>query len=105
MLGHRGGRRPRGRGGLALSALCFGAVTTLVIGALAAFVVLDERVRPPARPLLPAALLLLLLAPGVALQSVDTSWSVFLGWLLGTSGGVYAGVASGIRLRSPRRRG
>jgi hypothetical protein len=82
-----------------LSALCFGGVTTLVFGAVAAFVALGGRGRPPVRPLLPAAMLLLLLSPGVALQSVDTSWGVFLGWLLGTAGGAYAGVSGGIRLR------
>lgn len=96
---------PAGRGlastsGLALSALCFGVVTTLFLGAVASFVALGSRGRPPVRPLLPAAMLLLLLSPGVALQSIDTSWGVFLGWLVGTGGGSYAGVAAGIRLRS-----
>ncbi len=89
-------------GGLALSALCFGGVTSLFFGAVAAFVALGGRSRSPVRPLLPAAMLLLLLAPGVALQSIDTSWGVFLGWLLGTGGGSYAGVAVGVRLRSIR---
>jgi len=87
-------------GGLGLSALCFGGVTTLFIAAVAAFVALGGRGRSPVRPLLPAAMLLLLLSPGVALQSVDTSWGVFLGWLLGTGAGSYLGVAGGIRLRS-----
>jgi hypothetical protein len=87
-------------GGLALSALCFGGVTTLFFGAVAAAVALKGRGRPPVRPLLPAAMLLLLLSPGVALQSVDTSWGVFLGWLLGTAGGAYVGVAGGMRLRT-----
>ena len=87
-------------GGLALSALCFGGVTTLVFGAVAAFVVLGGRDRASVRPLLPAAMLLLLLWPGVALQSVGTSWWVFVGWLLGTGGGAYLGVAAGIRVRA-----
>lgn len=87
-------------GGPALSALCFGGVTSVFLGTVAAFVVLGRRTRPPVRPLIPAAMLLLLLSPGVALQSVDTSWGVFLGWLLGTGGGSYAGVAGGIRLRA-----
>jgi hypothetical protein len=87
-------------GGLELSALCFGGVASLFFGAVAAWVALAGRSRPPVRPLLPAAMLLLLLSPGVALQSVDTSWGVFLGWLLGTGAGSYAGVAGGIRLRS-----
>ena len=52
------------------------------------------------RPLLPAAMLLLLLAPGIALQSTGTSLGAFSGWLRAAAGGAYAGVASGIRLRS-----
>ena len=87
-------------GGLAAGAVCFGLVTTLAFGAGAVLLGLGEKGRPPVRPLLPAAMLLALLAPGVALQSVDTSWGVFGGWLLGTGAGAYAGVASGIRLRS-----
>jgi len=87
-------------GGPALGALCFGLVTTLAFGAGAAWLGLAERQRHAIRPLLPAAMLFALLAPGVALQSVGTSWGVFCSWLLGTAGGAYAGVASGIWLRS-----
>jgi hypothetical protein len=86
-------------GGAPLGALCFGLVTTLAFGAGAALLGLGDcgrAIRPP----LPAAMLLALLAPGVALQSVDTSWGVFWSWLLGTSVGAWAGVAAGIRLRS-----
>ena len=86
--------------GLALSALCFGLVTTLVFGAVSAFLVLGDRGRPAVMPLLPAAVLLVLLAPGVALQSVDTSFGVFAGWLAGTAAGAYLGVAGGIRART-----
>ena len=50
-------------------------------------------------PLLPAAVLLVLLLPGVALQSVDTSFGVFVGWLGGTAFGAYLGVAGGILVR------
>jgi hypothetical protein len=38
---------------------------------------LRAKAESPVRPLLPAAMLLALLAPGVALQSIDTSWAVF----------------------------
>jgi hypothetical protein len=93
------GREIASTGGPALSALCFGGVSSLFFGAVAAFAALRGRGRPPVRPLLPAAMLLLLLSPGVALQSMDTSWSVFLGWLIGTGAGSYAGVAGGIRVR------
>lgn len=93
------GGRLSAAGGLALSALCFGLAASLFIGAVAAFVGLG-RWRGPIRPLLPAAMLVLLLAPGVALQSFDTSWAVFWCWLLGTVAGAYAGVATGIRMRA-----
>lgn len=89
-------------GGPALSALCFGLVTTLAFGAGAALIGSGTR-REPMRPLLPAAMLLVLLVPGVALQSVDTSWGVFWSWLLGTAGGAWAGVRIGIRLRPAGR--
>jgi len=85
-------------GGLALSALCFGLASSLFFGAVAAFVGLGHG-RGPIHPLLPAAMLLLLLSPGVALQSFDTSWAVFGSWLLGTAAGAYGGVATGIRVR------
>jgi hypothetical protein len=88
-------------GGLGLSTLCFGIVTSAFVGAVAAFVGLSRRRRGQIRPLLPAAMLLLLLSPGVALQSYGTSWAVFGNWLLGTGVGSYAGVAlgSGVRAR------
>jgi len=92
------GGRLSAAGGLALSALCFGLASSLFFGAVAAYVGLG-RGRGPIRPLLPAAMLLLLLSPGVALQSFDTSWAVFGSWLLGTAAGAYAGVATGIRVR------
>lgn len=85
-------------GGLALSALCFGLATTLFVGMVASVLVLGGR--SAGRPLLPAAMLVVLLLPGVALQSFDTSWGVFSSWLLGTAVGAYAGVASGSWLRS-----
>ena len=87
-------------GGLAVSALCFGVVSSLFIAASAAFLAVGDARRAPIRPFLPAAMLLLLLAPGVALQSVGTSWAVFSGWFVGTAAGVYSGVACGIRARS-----
>jgi hypothetical protein len=44
-------------------------------------------------------MLLLLLTPGVALQSFGTSALVFVAWLLGTGAGAYAGVALGVAAR------
>lgn len=89
-----------GIGGLPLSALCFGGVTTLVFGVASAVIAIGSRRGHPIRPLLPAALLLLLLLPGVALQSFGTSWLVFASWLVGTAAGAYAGVAMGIGVRN-----
>lgn len=91
------GGRLNASGGLALSALCFGLASSIFLGAIASFVGVGPR---RIRPLLPAAMLLLLLSPGVALQSFDTSWAVFWSWLLGTAAGAYVGVASGIRMRT-----
>lgn len=92
------GSRLSASGGLALSALCFGLASSLFFGAVAACIGLG-RERAAIRPLLPAAMLLLLLLPGIALQSFGTSWAVFGSWLLGTAAGAYAGVATGIHVR------
>lgn len=86
-------------GGLALSALCFGLGTTVFVAAISAFFVLGDPSRP-VKPLLPAVVLCILLVPGVALQSVDTSFGVFAGWLAGTAVGAYLGVAAGNRARA-----
>jgi hypothetical protein len=86
-------------GGLTLSALCFGIATSIFVGAVAAVTGLSRRSRGEVGPLLPAAMLLFLLSPGVALQSYGTSWVVFGSWLLGTGAGAYAGVALGARAR------
>lgn len=89
-------------GGLALAAACFGLVTTLAIGAVATLLVLrDAGRRVPL--LLPAALLVALLAPGVALQSVGTSAGTFAAWLAGTAAGAYGGVAGGVWLGARAR--
>jgi hypothetical protein len=87
--------------GQGCAALCFGLLGALLVGAVAAFVVLGAAQRQRRVPtLLPAALLLMLLSPGVALQSVGTSLGVFAGFLLGTAAGCYAGIAAGSRLRA-----
>ena len=86
-------------GGLPLGALCFGLVATLVFAAVSAALILGDTSGPRARPGLPALFLFALLLPGVALQSFDTSWGVFGGWLVGTAVGAFVGVAAGTRLR------
>lgn len=82
-------------GGLELAALCFGCVTALAFGAVSAFLMLGAGRRAHGAPLAPAAVLLVLLAPGVALQSVGTSLGTFASWLAGTAMGAYLGVLSG----------
>lgn len=94
------GSRLADAGGPALSALCFGLVTTLGFGVGAILLGPRAKSATPLRPLLPAAMLLVLLVPGVALQSIGSSWAVFWCWLFGSAVGAYAGVAAGIRLRS-----
>jgi hypothetical protein len=96
----RAGEAIGGIGGVPLSALCFGAVTTIVFSAVATLVALGRRQAAPIRPMLPAAMLLLLLFPGIALQSVGTSWWVFSSWLVGTAAGAYGGVATAIVMRT-----
>jgi hypothetical protein len=96
------GSRLADLGGLALSAGCFGLASTLFIGAIAAVAALRRTGGVPIGPFLPAAMLLLLLAPAIALQSTGTSLDVFAGWLLGSAAGSYLGVAGGIRLRTVR---
>ncbi len=87
-------------GGTALSVLCFGLVTSLLFGAAGSLAALGSSRRGPIRPILPAVALVILLAPGIALQSFGTSWAVFGGWLLGTVAGAYAGVTIGMRFRA-----
>jgi hypothetical protein len=83
-----------------VSVVCFGFVTSLAFGAVAAFAALRDARRGPIKPLLPAVALLILLAPGLALQSFGTSWAVFAGWILGAATGSYTGVVAGVRAHS-----
>lgn len=82
-------------GGLALSAACFGLVTALFVAFVSALATFAGRA--PVRPALPATILLVLLAPGVALQSVGASLGVLAAWLAGTAVGSYLGVVAGLR--------
>ena len=86
-------------GGPTLSAMCFGLVVTLFFGLVSSVVLVSRRRVGSMRPIYPAATLLVLLAPGVALQSFDTSWAVFGAWILGTGLGAYLGVSAGIQIR------
>jgi len=101
-LGTEVGDELRSLGGLPLSALCFGVVTSLAIAAISAALAPGRELRGGGRPALAAALLVLLLAPGVALQSVGTSWQVFLAWLGGTAAGAYLGLAGVLAARFQR---
>ena len=92
-----------GSGGIAVSALCFGLVTSLGVAAVATVLASGPPRTPQLGPRIPAAILTVLLSPGVALQSVGTSWVVFAGWLLGTACGCYVGAATGLRIHSALR--
>jgi len=96
--------------GLGLAGIC-GAVcpdqhflhwwsVTLFFGAVSAVVLIGRSGERSIRPIFPAGMLLVLLAPGIALQSFDTSWAVFGSWILGTGLGAYLGIAAGIRVRA-----
>lgn len=97
--GTRMGRSLSQVGGLAFCALCFGFVATSFVGIVSALIVPRVRGRRFGI-LLPAAVLTMLLMPGVALQAVDTSGQVLIAWLLGTAIGAFVGVASGLGFRS-----
>jgi hypothetical protein len=86
--------------GPAVAASCFGLVTMFAVGAVSALVTLGSPGRSTIQPAGPAAVaLVLLVLPGLALQSYGASLGVFFGWLGGTAGGAYAGFAAGIRAR------
>lgn len=87
-------------GGLGLSALCFGLVTTLFVALVAAFSLSGPGEPTRVSTLLKAGVLLVLLAPGVALQSYGTSLGVFSTWLAGTAGGAFVGVGGGAAIRA-----
>lgn len=97
------GHQIRSLGGLPLSALCFGGVTTLAIATVSAIVGVGFGSREPIHPIWPSGMLVALLAPGVALQTVGTSTGVFACWMLGTAAGAYAGIATGIAVRERLR--
>jgi hypothetical protein len=93
------GARLSEAGGVAVSASCFGLATALLFGSIPALLV-PSFGRHQIGPLLPASVLLVLLAPGVALQGVGAPAGVVAGWLGGTAAGAYLGVASGLRVRA-----
>ena len=86
--------------GLHGSALCFGVVSTCLFGAMAAVLALGTEATTILGSTLPAAMLLLLLSPGVALQSVGLPLRVGVFWLVGTAVGSLFGVTAGLRVRS-----
>jgi hypothetical protein len=90
-------------GGSALSALCFGLVTTAFFGLVAAIVAARGQGREGVGPMLPAATLAVLLAPGIALQSFGRGWLVSAAWLLGAFAGAHAGIALALFVRRRAR--
>jgi hypothetical protein len=86
--------------GPALATLCFGIATSAFVALGAAVLAPGDSRQPKLRPLLAAGMVLIMLAPGIALQSFGTSWAAFLGWLAGAALGSYTGAAGGIRLRA-----
>ena len=91
-------------GGFGFSAVCFGFATSVIFGTGAALLAPDGG-RGSLPPLLPAIMMVLLLAPGLILQAFGTTWLALAGWVLGTTLGAYVGVWIGLatraRLRAP----
>jgi hypothetical protein len=89
-----------GTAGFSASTLCFGLLTSLFFGAVSALMVFPkDRARQP-KPLLPAAMILVLLTPGLVMQSLGSSLGAFLAWTAGTGIGAYLGVTGGLFARS-----
>jgi len=83
--------------GMGVSALCFGTVTTFFVAAVSALGLAGRGGHSMRRDVLGAAMMFVLLLPGLVLQSVGSSLGVFLGWSLGTGLGALAGVVGGAR--------
>jgi len=89
-----------GAAGTELSALCFGLSSSVFFGGASALLLLSKSGDSALESLLHAAFLFVLLAPGVVLQSVGTSFGIAVGWLAGTAAGAYLGVLAASRVRA-----
>ncbi len=90
--------------GLPVSAACFGLVAAFAFAALSTLVVARPARTERQRSVLPAAMITLLLLPGIALQAVGTSPGVFVFWFSGVALGAYLGVAGVLAGRDALRR-
>ena len=97
---HAGSWLLRTTGSLALSALCFGSVWAAMFAVLAALPTLSRQPEIARSVLITAALVALLQAPGIALQSTDAPPGVFAGWMSGSAVGSIAGVSVAALLRT-----
>ena len=88
---------------LVCSAFCFGSVWAAIFAILAALPTLPQQPGIARTVLLTSALVALLQAPGIALQSTDLPGGVLAGWLGGSTLGSIAGVAGAALLRSVSR--
>jgi hypothetical protein len=86
--------------GATCSAFCLGLIASAAFAFLAALPTLPRK--PPALrcAALTAAIIALLLAPGVALQTTDAAPALFAAWLGGIALGSLAGVIASIGLRT-----
>lgn len=85
--------------GPALGALCFGLVATTFIAATASLMAMGRAARSNRGVLMSSAAVFLLLTPGVALQTVDTTIEVKAGWFAGTAIGALVGAIGAARVR------
>ncbi|RIL07209.1 MAG: hypothetical protein DCC71_03680 [Proteobacteria bacterium] len=85
--------------GLHGSALCLGVVATFLFAAMAAVLASGTEGTTAFASILPAVMLLLLLSPAIALQSVGLPLRVGVFWLVGTAVGSLFGVTAGMHVR------
>jgi len=81
--------------GSGISVACFGLSTTFFVATISALMIPGGGTKNSGGASLPASALVLLLLPGVALQSFGASLGAFVAWLSGTAVGAWAGVAVG----------
>jgi len=97
--GTEAGRTIDGAVGSAAGVVCFGVITTLVIGSIAAFLPPPPRTDDRSPWIAATSTLVVLLLPAIVLQWFGQSAAILVGWIAGTIVGTGIGVAVGIKGR------
>ncbi len=77
----------------------FGLVTAFAFTVVSSALLLSHAEPNRSTRILGASVLLVLVLPGLILESVGLGAMVFVGWTIGTGIGAYAGIAAGMALR------